>query len=151
MNRYVGRLILWLEASTVCAVSAPAFADSSEDKVLARIEALEKKNSELANENAALRGRVSRLESSRSTRTIPSEPRQYNGPPAAASAEQAEFHDGQPAARWRPRFEGSAAFLYLQPGGGNLQYGTLVTPLPLPSPNWANQSLEPSTACCPYS
>jgi len=33
--------------------------------------------------------------------------------------------------------------LYLQPGGGNLQFGTLVTPLPLPSPNWANQSLDP--------
>ena len=46
---------------------------------------------------------------------------------------------------WRPRphFEVSGSLLYLQPGAGNLEYGTLVTPLPLATPNWANQSLKP--------
>ena len=143
MNRFASLLILWCLAPTACVISAPAFADPSEDKVLARIEALEKKNNELVNANAALRVRVSRLESSRSTRTGLSEPPRQKGSPTAASAEQGEFHDGQPASFWQPRFEGSATLLYLQPGGGNLQFGTLVTPLPLPSPNWANQSLDP--------
>ena len=43
----------------------------------------------------------------------------------------------------RPRFEVSGSLLYLQPGAGNLEYGTLVTPLPLVTPNWSNQSLKP--------
>jgi Legionella pneumophila major outer membrane protein precursor len=41
------------------------------------------------------------------------------------------------------RFEIRGSLLYLQPGAGNLEYATLVTPLPLPTPNWANQSLSP--------
>ena len=31
----------------------------------------------------------------------------------------------------------------MQPGAGNLEYATLVSPFPLPTPNWDNQSLEP--------
>ena len=43
----------------------------------------------------------------------------------------------------RPHFEVSASLLYLQPGAGNLEYGTLVSPLPVPSPNWENESISP--------
>lgn len=42
------------------------------------------------------------------------------------------------------RFTVNAALLYLQPNSGSLEYGTLVSPLPLPSPNWANQSINPN-------
>jgi hypothetical protein len=42
------------------------------------------------------------------------------------------------------RFEVSASLLYLQPGAGNLEYATLVTPLPLPSPDWSNQAISPN-------
>ncbi len=37
----------------------------------------------------------------------------------------------------------------MQPASGNLEYATLVSPLPVPTPNWANQSLSPelSAAC----
>ena len=38
----------------------------------------------------------------------------------------------------------SGSLLYLQPGSDDLEYATLVSPLPLPTPNWANQSLSPS-------
>lgn len=40
-------------------------------------------------------------------------------------------------------FELWATLLYLRPGSGNLEYATLVSPLPLPTPNWANQALTP--------
>ena len=33
--------------------------------------------------------------------------------------------------------------MYLQPGAGDLEYGTLITPLPITTPDWANQSLKP--------
>lgn len=40
--------------------------------------------------------------------------------------------------------EFSASLLFLQPSGGNLEYGTLVSPLPLPTPNWANLAVDPA-------
>ena len=43
----------------------------------------------------------------------------------------------------QPRFEASASLLYLQPGSGSLEYGTLVSPLPAASPHWENQSISP--------
>ena len=42
-----------------------------------------------------------------------------------------------------PRFEANASLLYLQPGSGSLEYGTLVSPLPAASPHWENQSIRP--------
>ena len=42
------------------------------------------------------------------------------------------------------RWEATAALLYLQPISDNLQYGTLVSPLPAPSPHWVNQAVETS-------
>lgn len=46
---------------------------------------------------------------------------------------------------WKPRphFEVSGSLLYLQPGAGDLEYGTLITPLPLVTPTWTNQALKP--------
>ena len=43
----------------------------------------------------------------------------------------------------RHHFEISGSLMYLQPGAGDLEYGTLITPLPITSPNWASQSLKP--------
>jgi len=34
--------------------------------------------------------------------------------------------------------------LYLQPGAGNLEYTTLVSPFPVLSPDWSNQSISPN-------
>lgn len=42
-----------------------------------------------------------------------------------------------------PRLETSAALLYLQPGSGSLEYGTLVYPFPAASPHWVNQAIDP--------
>jgi Legionella pneumophila major outer membrane protein precursor len=49
------------------------------------------------------------------------------------------------AESWKPRphFEVSGSLLYLQPGAGDLEYGTLITPLPLVAPTWTNQALKP--------
>jgi|GEM_PF-997874 len=44
---------------------------------------------------------------------------------------------------YAPRLEASATLLYLQPGSGSLEYGTLVSPLPPASPHWENQSIRP--------
>jgi hypothetical protein len=40
-------------------------------------------------------------------------------------------------------FEVNASLLFLQPGAGDLEYGTLISPLPPLSPHWNNESLSP--------
>lgn len=47
------------------------------------------------------------------------------------------------AANQPAHFVVNFSLLYLQPGSGNLEYGTLVYPLPAASPHWENQALEP--------
>lgn len=46
---------------------------------------------------------------------------------------------------WVPEstLEVNATLLYLQPGSGALQYGTLINPLPVPTPYWQNQAVRP--------
>ncbi len=137
---------------------ATAARASDPDEIVRRLDALEK-------ENAALRQRLNRIEhaatTSKRTRT-PVVSRQSS--PQAAELE-APSHapllldtsaqgDGAPAGHknqvagigaWNaaPHFEVSGSLLFLQPGAGNLEYGTLVTPFPIATPNWANQSLTP--------
>jgi GNAT superfamily N-acetyltransferase len=121
MNRSIKALILSCVASAACAVSVSSRAETSADNVLARIEALEKKNIKLENENSALRGRVNHLEASKAAKTNPSPVSSgYKAPPAVPAQARAELDDGPSAPIWRSRFEPSAAFLFLQPGGGNL-------------------------------
>jgi hypothetical protein len=55
-----------------------------------------------------------------------------------------EVYKSQAAWYSPPRFELSGSLLFLQPGAGNLEYGTLVSPLPIATPNWSNQSLAPN-------
>lgn len=62
--------------------------------------------------------------------------------PAAPLAEEFQICDMGPCPA-PSRWEFTGGLLYLQPGAGNLEYGTLVSPLPLPTPNWANQSVTP--------
>lgn len=42
-----------------------------------------------------------------------------------------------------PRIEATASLLYLRPGSGSLEYGTLVSPFPAASPHWENQAIRP--------
>lgn len=44
-----------------------------------------------------------------------------------------------PPSRW----EFTGGLLYMQPGASNLEYATLISPLPVPTPNWANQAITP--------
>lgn len=59
-------------------------------------------------------------------------------------AEAVSLVDVQSADFSAPRFEVTSAFVYLKPGSGNLEYGTLVSPLPPLSPHWENQAIDPS-------
>lgn len=43
-----------------------------------------------------------------------------------------------------PGFGGSITGLYLQPNANNLNYAVYTVPLPLPAPNWYQQSVKPS-------
>ena len=140
MNRLIKLALFLCLALTASALPHPAFSATVEE-IAARLNVLEK-------ENAALRARVNRLEASKATRlthrTADAEPN-----PALAArprphyAEAMAAHAG--ARPWisSPRFEVSGSLLFLQAGAGNLEYGTLVTPLPLATPNWSNQSLAP--------
>ena len=133
------------------AIAHTALAATLDDRFAARLDALEK-------ENAALRARVNHLEASKAARTerrsaVPNPTlvaaRRLDGAEALATAPDGMSlrYDGRAVGieAWRPRphFEVGGSLLYLQPGAGNLEYGTLVTPLPLATPNWANQSLKP--------
>jgi hypothetical protein len=130
--------VLWLALMAIAGSSA-AHAATLDDQIKARFNALEK-------ENAALRARVNRLETSKAALDPRARPQNVNdlaadsnGPPGANFIKAPNITISKP----QPRFEVSGSLLYLQPGAGNLEYGTLVTPLPLVTPNWNNQSLKP--------
>jgi hypothetical protein len=154
MKRFTKLAFLLCLTSTTAAVSHPAFTATIEEQTLQRLEALEK-------ENAALRQRLNRVENSVAT--------SRNAIPRGASASVAaqpgtlgsgttvldaraqdtrspQFHKGPDIGPSNPpnHFEVSGSLSYLQPGAGNLEYATLVSPLPLPTPNWDNQSLKPN-------
>ena len=131
------------------AIPRPAVAD----EISARLDALEK-------ENAALRARLNRLEAPKEMsgeartsaklqhRPSNTQPNQaMDAPPQhvdGMAADPGYYGKAAPRTVRSPRFEVFGSLSYLQPGAGNLEYGTLTTPLPLPTPSWANQSLNPN-------
>lgn len=112
-----------------------AFAAEVNARIIARLDALER-------ENAALRARLNRIETSRAP-TVTQRAAGLEPTPALASAAQPVKAVAAVAPRRLHRFEVSGSLLYLQPGAGNLEYGTLTNPLPAVSPHWNNQSLKP--------
>lgn len=135
---------------TVAAVPAPAFAD----RISERLDALER-------ENAALRARLNRLETpkemaretAKSARLQPRPADSTSGTalvPLPRSPGQdsmaADLGNVGPRRANTPRFEVSGTASFLQPGAGNLEYGTLTNPLPVVTPHWRNQSLKPNFA-----
>jgi hypothetical protein len=124
---------------TAIAGSCAAHAATLDEQIAARFNALEK-------ENAALRARVNRLETSKAA--IEPRARLQNANDLAASSNGLLRDNFVKApniviSKPQPHFEVSGSLLYLQPGAGNLEYGTLVTPLPAATPHWNNQSLKP--------
>lgn len=123
---------------TAAAVPRPAVAD----QISARLDALEK-------ENAALRARLNRLETSRAAKPQPRPADVAPGPalvslPRAPGANSMAADPGYARKANAPRFEISGSLSFLQPGAGNLEYGTLTNPLPVVTPHWNNQSLKPN-------
>jgi hypothetical protein len=141
MNSFTKLALLACLGWTAAVVPHPAFADETS----ARLDSLER-------ENALLRARLNRLEASRTAKPqqrpaagMTSNPALASGlrPADAMAADLMYGKADRPAVR-SPRFEVSGTLSYLQPGAGNLEYGTLTTPLPLPTPSWSNQSLKPN-------
>jgi hypothetical protein len=131
---------------------ATATRASDQDAIIQRLNALEK-------ENAALRQRLNRVEHAGATSIRPTQraARRQNPPQTSeletprdatlvmdANVPPPEVYKSQAAWYSPPRFELSGSLLFLQPGAGNLEYGTLVSPLPIATPNWSNQSLAPN-------
>jgi hypothetical protein len=138
MNRFTKSALLLCLGLTV-SIARPAIAGSAEADISARLDLLEK-------ENAALRARVNHLEASKAAK-IDRGPMDARSSPTVAYIplpRKAEALTDINVPRKSPRFEISGSLAYLQPGAGNLEYGTLTTPLPLVSPSWANQSLNPN-------
>lgn len=146
MKIFTGLASLLCLAVIASAIPRAAFAATPDEQISARLDALEK-------ENATLRARVNRLEAAKAARTQhgpgPAQAtRQQNGEAWAAEPLRIAPRDAGRAAivdstSPRHHFEISGSLLYLQPGAGDLEYGTLITPLPATTPNWANQSLKP--------
>jgi len=143
MNSFSKLRFLLCLALLTSAVSHTAFAATIDDQTSTRLDALEK-------ENAALRARVNRLEASKATK-IMHRSATVESNPAFASISRPQNADtlaagqvvGTRTSNPAPRFEISGSLLFLQPGAGDLEYGTLVSPLPIATPNWSNQSLTP--------
>ena len=142
MNGFTKIALLACLGLTVVAAPRPAVADP----ISARLDALER-------ENAALRARLNRLETSKAAKPQP-RPEEVAAvaplaalprSPAADSMASAPRYAGErrPVA---PQFELSGSLSFLQPGAGNLEYGTLTNPLPVVTPHWNNQSLKPNFA-----
>lgn len=137
------------------AVLPTAHAQSTQDQILRRLNALEQ-------ENAALRARVNHLERKAALNTATPAPAQAlspfataaptlaSPPPVAASAaEKSVALNAAPeklkSEKPRPRFEVSGSVMFLQPGVGDFsQYAEVANPFPVPSPNWSNQSINPA-------
>ena len=144
MNRHTNSAFLLVLTLTASSVSHAALAANSDEQVAARLDALEK-------ENAALRARLNRLEASKVAK-IKHHPAAAEPDPALAAIPRSRNADALAADAGHavgirtsispPRFEVSGSLLFLQPGAGNLEYGTLVTPFPIATPNWSNQSLH---------
>jgi hypothetical protein len=149
MNRWIKLAFFLCLPLTASAVSHPAFAATLEEQISARLDALEK-------ENTALKQRIMRMESSAATSRHAAPPL---GQPAGSGTLGSAALDAQAQDNRNPQvykspvtkasnppnhFEVSGSLLYLQPGAGDLEYATLVSPFPLPTPNWSNQSLNPS-------
>jgi hypothetical protein len=145
--------VVWC-AVAVLALQAAATATRASDQgaIIQRLDALEK-------ENAALRQRLNRVEHAGPTSVRPAQRAESRqNPPQASELETSrnatlvmdanvpppEVYKSQGAWNSPPRFEVSGSLLFLQPGAGNLEYGTLVSPLPIATPNWSNQSLTPN-------
>lgn len=141
MNSFTRLALLLCLALATSSYSARAA--TIDEQTSARLDALEK-------ENSALRARVYRLEAPKAAKiqnrppveadpTFAPAPRPQNVGALAAYPVKAV---GAPISN-APHFEVSGSLLYLQPGAGDLEYGTLVTPFPIATPNWSNQSLTP--------
>jgi Flp pilus assembly protein TadG len=152
MNRFTKLAFLLCLPLTASAVSHAAFAATIEERTSARLDALEK-------ENAALKQRLKRIENSAATSRHalppPGHPAGVGTLGSASAALDAHAQDNTILQVYKspvdigtsnpPRhFEVSGSLLYLQPGAGNLEYATLVSPFPLPTPNWSNQSVSPN-------
>jgi Legionella pneumophila major outer membrane protein precursor len=141
MNRITKLGFLLCVTIATSAAGPAARAATPDEQFSARLDALEK-------ENSALRARVNRLEAAKAAK-LQNRPA-VEADPAFASAPRPQNADtaypvkaaATPISN-APRFEVSASLLYLQPGAGDLEYGTLVTPFPIATPTWANQSLSP--------
>ena len=143
MNGFTRFALLLCLTLATSAVSYSVRAATIDDQTSARLDALEK-------ENSRLRARVNRLEAPKAAK-IQNRPA-VEADPAFASAPRPQIAEtlaaypvkavGAPISN-APRFEVSGSLLYLQPGAGDLEYGTLVTPFPIATPNWNNQSLTP--------
>ncbi len=126
------------------AVTLPQIADAAtaEEQITARLNALEK-------ENAGLRARLNRLETTTTARP-PAAGAGSNAALAALPARANEPYTKAPIAIIHPAppqaFELSGSLLFLQSASGNMEYATLINPLPVVSPHWNNQSLAPDFA-----
>jgi hypothetical protein len=146
MKRFVKLVFLLCLALIASMVPHSTFAATLDEQISARLDALEK-------ENAALRARVNHLEAAKAARVQHGQrpvetPRPQDGEAWAAEphtiSPRDAGHAGVIGSTNPPHhFEISGSLLYLQPGAGDLEYGTLITPLPITTPNWANQSLKP--------
>jgi hypothetical protein len=143
MNSFTRFALLLCLTLATTAVSYSARAATIDEQTSARLDALEK-------ENSALRARVNRLEAPKSAKI--QNHSAAGADPAFASAPRPQNADSLAAYPVKaiaapisnaPRFEISGSLLYLQPSAGDLEYGTLVTPFPIATPNWDNQSLTP--------
>jgi hypothetical protein len=148
MNSFTKLAFLLCPALTVSAVLHPAFAATIEVAISARLDALEK-------ENATLKQRLKRIENSAATSRHalppPAQPAGLGTLDSAALDAHAQANRTRqvyksPVTRSSDpphHFEVSGSLLYLQPDAGDLEYATLVSPLPLPTPHWTNQALRP--------
>ena len=148
MNRFTKPAFFVCVALAASAVSQAASAATLEEKIAARLDALEK-------ENAALKQRLKRVEGSVATsrQALPPQPagmgtlRNSDAILDARAQDNRQVYKGavdvlpsSPLRHW----EVSGSLLFLQPGAGNLEYATLVSPFPLPTPHWTDQSLTPN-------
>lgn len=162
MGTYAKLGLVLCVIALVSAVGAPSVcAQTIDEQILARLNALEK-------ENAALRARVSNLEASLGETKAAGPAAKLGTPapapssPSAGDATPLDLAQDSPAparmpsapdkpvaataapAPPRPQFEISGSLLFLQPSTDDFQqYAEVANPFPVATPSWSNASIDP--------
>ena len=142
--------------STLASTNISLANEAFEEKILKRLESLEKELELTRKDNVVLRSRLNRIEGSEAKPSVArvntkqkalgrdQDPVLDSGAQLASLPDTSNSDNPNLKAYNDRKFELNASFIGLMPSTSNLVYGTAISPYPLPTPNWNDRTITPS-------